>query len=370
MNRALHHLLLASLLLLGSHSESAALTLQPGDLVVVDTSGKTLVRIDLASGVREPFASWAGDAGKRMSYPWGIALAQDGRILLSDMNARAIFALAPETEQKAIVSGGNTGDGMNLAGVRGIALDGAGGLYAASTRRSGKNTAHLVFHVDLATGNRRPISADDVGRGPVLTFPAGIAVEADGRLLVNVRGASALYRIDPATGDRSVVSSDEVGSGPALDNPLGLAVLRNGDAVIADRKGSQIVYVDTKTGDRRVVASSEVGSGPEVKDPFALVQAPDGNLYASDVGTWSVYHVNLADGVRTLIASKEVGSGPPIEMPRGLLLISGIPGGGNAASASKAPLAIAVLVAAGAAVALAAARRRRVGAADRDGSRA
>jgi hypothetical protein len=70
--------------------------------------------------------------------------------------------------------------------------------------------------VDPATGDRTvvsgcteiegPICVDPVGGGPFFQLPQGIAVEADGQLVIADWGLRGLVRIDPSTGFRRIVS--------------------------------------------------------------------------------------------------------------------------------------------------------------------
>jgi streptogramin lyase len=346
------------LLLILLAAPARAIVLEPGDFVVLDTNAKEFVRVDADTGRREKIAAWTAHGPKHMSFPWDLAVASDHRIFVADMNARAIFAIDPETGSMAIVSGRGTGSGPEFGGPRGIALDGAGGAYMVDIdRRPGKVFVHRIFHVALATGDHRVVSGGGVGSGPPLDFPHDMAIERGGTLLVNVKPRSALYRVDPQSGDRSVVSSPEVGSGPDLGRPFGIAILRDGDAVTTDRRNGVVLRVDTETGDRRILASGTIGKGPPIRTPFGVVQGSDGDLYVVDLRVWGIYRMDPETGEHSMFSSKEVGEGKPFRLPRNLALVPG-PVSKRDSPRRLAPALLAI-AAAGAVLALWARRRSR-----------
>ncbi len=53
-----------------------------------------------------------------------------------------------------------------------------------------------------------------IGSGPGFINPFGIAVEADGSLVLSDSGLEAVVRVDPISGDRTILSDANTGSGP------------------------------------------------------------------------------------------------------------------------------------------------------------
>jgi glucose/arabinose dehydrogenase len=68
--------------------------------------------------------------------------------------------------------------------------------------------------VDQVSGDRTIISGAGIGSGPAFVRPRGIAVEADGSLVVTDPDLVAVVRVDPVTGDRTIISDANTGSGP------------------------------------------------------------------------------------------------------------------------------------------------------------
>jgi len=56
--------------------------------------------------------------------------------------------------------------------------------------------------------------SESIGSGPGFVSPLGIAVEADGNLVVADFGLEAVVRVDPVSGDRTIISDASIGSGP------------------------------------------------------------------------------------------------------------------------------------------------------------
>ncbi len=57
-------------------------------------------------------------------------------------------------------------------------------------------------------------NSKNIGSGPGFVSPRGIAVEADGSLVVVDSGLEAVVRVDPVSGDRTIISDASIGSGP------------------------------------------------------------------------------------------------------------------------------------------------------------
>src|SRR5690606_31506066 len=125
-----------------------------------------------------------------------------------------------------------------------------------------------------------------IGTGEELVNIYGIAVEADGQILV--QSSSRILRIDPATGNRTVVASSTVGTGETLSQLFGFILDTNGDIIIPS--SSSLLRIDPDTGNRTVISSSlytPVGSGPALSSAVGVVKLPDGdfavlNNYSTD----------------------------------------------------------------------------------------
>jgi hypothetical protein len=127
-----------------------------------------------------------------------------------------------------------------------------------------------LIDIDVATGNRTPLSDFAHGIGPAFTLPMG-GIEADGLgHYVIARGAAlaALYQIDPLTGNRVILSSSSVGTGPMFVQPYGVALAPNGKLIVTDAGMNALFQVDRLTGNRTIISRfGVVGTG----DDFGLL---------------------------------------------------------------------------------------------------
>ncbi|HEY1274646.1 MAG TPA: hypothetical protein VGF25_07040, partial [Thermoleophilaceae bacterium] len=167
----------------------------PGDILVVDPGppgGPQVVRVDPATGARTLVsANGAPAGGPDMRRPLGIAVAPGGDILVAD--------------SQAFAGGG-------------------------------------VIRIDPATGARTAVSANGApAGGPDFASPPGLALESDGYIVATDSGGfkggvGGVIRVDPDLGERTVVSGPGMPSGaPNFVSPFGIAVEADGDLVVVDQ---------------------------------------------------------------------------------------------------------------------------------------
>jgi hypothetical protein len=84
--------------------------------------------------------------------------------------------------------------------------------------------------------------------------PRGIAVETTGALLVVDRALRAVVRIDPVSGERRVLSDDMIGVGPVFSDPVDIMVESTDQIVVLDMGLRAIVRVEAQHGDRAIIS--------------------------------------------------------------------------------------------------------------------
>jgi len=199
-----------------------------GEVLVLDSAGRLekTVRLPAAVGAEKPVR------------PIGVAVAADGRILVSDAaNHRVLFLDAEGTLLKAV------GAGMRAAGSEGFNVPGA-----LTTDAQGN-----VYVVDTLNGRVVKLSAEgafirDFGRlggtAGTLSRPKGVAVDGSGRVFVS-DGLQAAVEVFAADGtylgligrrDPQDASSESV-----FQAPGGLA-LAEGRLVVADRFAGLLAF--------------------------------------------------------------------------------------------------------------------------------
>jgi hypothetical protein len=187
----------------------------------------------------------------------------------------------------------------------------------------------LVSGFDFDTGELR-------GRGPSLERAKGIAVQANGSLVVvghDISGtAAAVLGVNPTNGERMLVSgvdfeTGERGVGPHLKFPERVVVAGN-SLVVVDSGLQALVRVDPQSGDRTVVSgvdpnTSELhGSGLRFVFPTSIAIQMDGSLVVGDPGLQALVRVDPGSGDRTVVSGVDPntsglkGEGPPLIFPR------------------------------------------------------
>ena len=128
-----------------------------------------------------------------------------------------------------------------------------------------------------------------VGSGPDLSSPGGIAIEADGNLVVIDNNLVAVFRVDPISGDRTILSDASTGSGPVFGSPIGIAIEADGSLVVTDFDLDAVFRVDPVSGDRTILSDASNGSGPNFGFPFHIAVEADGSLVVAEADICLLY---------------------------------------------------------------------------------
>lgn len=187
--------------ILGGLVVAAQAQLNPGDILVVDSAADALSSVDPQTGQRT---------------------------ILSDFNDASQGPLGNDPEEVAVEAQGTI-----------LVIDADAG---SDTQQTG-----LLFRIDPQTGMRIPLSdLGDPTQGPTASSTDGVAVEAQGTLLVTGSGGStgdSLMRIDPGTGTRTLLSAFS----PLGFNSIRVAVEAAGSILVTTFQGV-LLRVDPVTG--------------------------------------------------------------------------------------------------------------------------
>ena len=145
-----------------------------------DPLARALLKIDTTSGAVTTIAD-------KFGFPYGVAVEQDGSVLVTD---RRVFRISADGSRTAI-----TGSEISAAGV---ALDRTGILYVAD------NVNHVVYRIrpnnqtEIIAGNRKnEFSGDgELAVNAGLSGPVAVAVDNQGNLFI----------AEPKTHDRTFLS--------------------------------------------------------------------------------------------------------------------------------------------------------------------
>lgn len=336
-------------------------------LFVLDStsiSNDRFFRVDLQTG---SFEDLLGPNTRLPGQPMKIAHDFDrNRILVSNYHGNLIDYIDLNNFELGVLSGQSIGAGPIPDTIRDAAIDTQGNQILIIDE-----TQEALFSVNLISGNRKIISANDsVGSGVSFSNPNRLAVDSENRKAYVYSNAS-LIEVDLDTGDRSVATSVSVGSGPTISDPYSMtfdpvrrAVVAslpwsdiyrifvdsgdsenfspNGQSGITAGYWSEVLFddhydrylardiggwysstdsifkIDTSTAERMTVFEQAVGGGPKVGqfNDFLLDDAESG--YLLDYGAGSLQKLDLLTGERSEISGPGRGSGPALESPQKL----------------------------------------------------
>jgi len=212
--------------------------------------------------------------------------------------------------------------GPSLQSPDAIVFDAAGDLLVAESFEIDINGVYTpsVIRINRTTGARTLVSSNTApNNGPDFASPSGIAVEANGSILVAdvtafASGNGGVIRVDPATGVRTTLSRNQAPvGGPSFAYPRDLAVAANGDIYVLDANG--VIKVNPVTGARTQVSSNtNPGGAPAFVHTSFLTLDANGDILVSDWGAQDggrIIRVNPVTGVRTLVSENAAPVGGP-----------------------------------------------------------
>lgn len=234
--------------------------------------------------------------------PFGVAADADGNLYFSDGAAGRIYRLKTKAtngdpELTTIAEG--------LATPSALALDGTGRLIVANTG------AHTIALIDLKTravgviaGVAGRSGASDGGAGQArFNGPVGVAVGKDGSIFVadtyndRIRAISPDGQVRTLAGGAEPGLADGQGADARFDTPCGIAVAADGALVVADTGNRRIRRV-ALNGQVTTIAGTGDGSLPEAEfdEPTAVAARDEHSFYIADAaGSVRVVQLKPAD---------------------------------------------------------------------------
>jgi len=300
-----------------------------GNVYVADFGNDALRRITpdgavttLAGAAAVHGAADGAGAAASFNAPDGVAADGLGNVYVADAGNHTIRMISPAGEVTTLAGQAGTegsADGVGAAATfrepHGVAVDGAGNVYVADSgnstlRRIGKGGE--VTTLAGAPGN--PGSADGTGSAAQFQGPLGLALDAEGNLLVADAGNNTLRRVTPAgvvttlAGNPGAGGSAD-GPGPlaTFNFPVGLAVDGSGNLYVAD-SGNRTLRVCSPSGAVTTLAGtaglagSQDGTGAAAGfgDPRGVAVGGDGCLYVADLGNDTLRRVTPGGAVTTV----------------------------------------------------------------------
>jgi sugar lactone lactonase YvrE len=292
-----------------------------------------LIVVDPRSGEQTVVSHNTPLLGEEFVDPVGVALLADGRLVVADVSAGdddsgEIIAVDPRSGRQTVIASNAIGSHGYFVDPVGVVAASDGRLYVLDQRAFGGHGG--VIAVDVATGEQTPIASNAIGAVHDFDIPTGIAVTPGGRLLVSDEAAfdgnGGVIAVDPATGQQTPVASDLIGSEHDFASPLGIALEADGQILIVDSKAFDgrggVVRVDPDSGAQTAVANNEIGTAADFRLPTALTVASNGTIDVTDTQAFGqgggVIAVDPATGQQSEVASNAIGGVHDFAYPDGI----------------------------------------------------
>lgn len=264
-----------------SSDVGSGLNLQVSDGICLDTDGTLLIsnsgdfgvgrvmRVDPLTGNRTVVSASNGSpvvgTGPSIVEPHWMDIDAQNRILLATKDG--VLRIDPLTGNRTLLSGVGAGNGPAFGDtVVGIDQESDGTILVSTLSRN----VGAVLRVDPNTGDRSILSDATHGSGPAY-LQASIVLQGNSIFATTLIPDIAL--IETSTGDRTTVSGNTVGVGPSLGLSYGIAIDANGQLLVSTTS-SLIIRVDPITGNRTIVSDNGVGTGPTFFESYGIFVVP------------------------------------------------------------------------------------------------
>jgi sugar lactone lactonase YvrE len=247
----------------------------------------------------------------RFKDPFGVAVAGDGGVYVSDGGSGTIWQIAADEIVKQVAG--------NLDVPSAIAFAPDGTLVVAETG------SHTVVRVDPRSGQSQLIAGvrgrsgfkDGDAATALFNAPVGVAVGTDGTIYVadtyndRIRAIDAQSRVRTlAGGDAPGMVDAPAGADARFDTPCGIAVAADGALMVADTGNNRLRRVEQNGAVKTIAGTGERGEADgtpfaaSFDEPMGLAVETDGTVYVADAGgsTLRVYRHGTEPQVLTLIA--------------------------------------------------------------------
>lgn len=314
--------LLCGLLLAGGIAQ--AVTIQRGDILVVDAGANLLFRVDPVTGVRSVVSDFSNASQGPLSQNAlsGVEIGQ-GKIFVTDLFT-GIFSVDPTTGNRMLVSNFNQGAIQGVIGYD-VAVDAFGSVVAPL--HPGLLPSDAVVRVVPRTDTRMIVSSlSNPAQGAVSSTCSSLSscyindltLERLGTILIglNDSGAhSAIYRVNPITGYRSLLSdfnNPAQGTGATylgVGYGTGLTVEASGEILVNSSNPRVLLFrISPITGNRTVLSDfGNPAQGPVCTFLFGLGVETSGNIIVGSQGAFNsaisdVFRVNRKTGLRVVLS--------------------------------------------------------------------
>jgi sugar lactone lactonase YvrE len=317
-----------------------------GNIFVSELSNNAIRKIDPSGNVttiagdgKTGFVDGPGgrNGTAEFNIPNGIAIDAQGNLFVADTGNNAIRKIDSSGVVTTLAGNGTAGDLDGTGGQLGtaefnlpygVAVDAQGNVFVADQANNRIRKIDPSGNVTTLTGNGTAGFFDGTG-GPTGTAefngPSGVAVDAQGSVLVGDSNNLRIRKVDPAgdvitvagNGDHGYRDGTGGANGTAeFDNPTGVAVDAQGNVFVADWMNNRIRKIDP-LGNVTTLAGNGLegyadGTGgangtAEFKSPFGVAVDARGHVFVADSGNNRIREIDQSGNVTTLAGNGQYG---------------------------------------------------------------
>jgi sugar lactone lactonase YvrE len=283
--------------------------------------------ITTVAGIGQSVFRGEGEVATNAGFnPFGVAVDREGDLFIADaVNHRILRVDAKSGILTTLAGGGNGGDDgpatdAILLAPTGIATDQYGSVFITEPN------SKRVRRVDAATGiittvagNGAEGSRGDGGPATRGSFfqPEALAVDAQGDLFIVDSIAGKIRRVDAETGIITTVpvggrqGDSDLAANARPIVPYGVALDAQGNLLVIDRHGDRVIRVAVDTGvttlvaggggDRKPTGDGGPATSATLVNPWRLAVDSRGDLFIAELGCACVRRVVQATGTITTV---------------------------------------------------------------------
>ena len=256
--------------------------------------------------------------------PQGIAINNDGTIIVADKYNRKIRGIDPNGNVYTIAGTGEFGDKDGPGNEatfnypRGIAVQNDGTIIVSDNRKiRGVDPNGNVYTI---AGTGETGDTDGPGNEATFYYPCGIAIRGDGTIIIIDRDNNKIRGIDPngnvftIAGTGVCGDKDGPGNEATFNYPEGIAIKGDGTIIVADTYNHKIrgidldgnVFTIAGTGERRVIGDKD-GPGNEAtfRYPQGVAIRDDGTIIVADTSNNKIRGIDPNGNVYTIAGTEE-----------------------------------------------------------------
>ncbi len=273
---------------------------------------------------------YSGDGGAAtnasLSYPSGVAVDASGNLFIADYYNNRIRKV-DDTGLITTVAGNGTaaysGDGgaatnASLSYPSDLALDADGNLFIADSQNSLIRKVDTNGIITTVAGNGTAAYSGDGGAATnaSLSYPSGVAVDADGNLFIADRDNHCIRQVDTnglittvaGNGAQGYSGDGGAATNASLSYPSAVALDASGNLLIADTGNQRIRQVDTNglittvagNGTQGYSGDGGAATNASLNQPNSVLGDAFGNRFIADAANGRIREVDAAGFITTV----------------------------------------------------------------------